>query len=537
MLVSSPTGARAAAASFRMRVLLVVALLSALACQPTLADAAPKLLKKATVVAPNGGTVRGTLKGSTCLIRFPRAASTIRVTVKGPLSAKRPKTTRLKTKGRTRVHCTWKTASFKDGSYRLTATGRLNVSGRRYKVTLKRTVLVRNAGSAGADTSSTPGGAASGSATGGPPLGAGNARFAARLTTGWDGWLTSADEARRAFIRQHFWSVASYTPFFDSMLSWAPPTLVYKDLYAIYREDQATLTQHPEWVLKDAGGQPLFIDWGCTPGPCPQYAGDIGSPTFRATWIAQAKEAISKGYHGLWIDDANMEIRVGDAAGNASTPIDPRTGKAMTFLNWRRYMAEFLEQIRREIPDAELVANILWFGGTSIGRDVDPLIQRAYSAADRLNLERGFNDDGLTAGYAPRDVWSVDTFMQFIDRMHDRGLPVTLDSAGAGPPEWEYNLGGFFLVDKGADAVGEMALPAGEWWSGWDVRLGSPLAERSRRPDGVFERKFQRGRVLLNPTGAAPKTIALGKTWKRIDGSAVQSVTLAGGRAAVLLAP
>jgi len=529
MLVSTPGGARASASIVRQLALLLVALLAFVLAHPAGSDAAPKILKKATVVAPQGGTVRGTLTGVKCLVRFPVTATNIKVTVTGPLTSKKPKTKKLKTKGRKRVTCTWKTTAFVDGSYRFTAAARVAVSGRRYKLSLKRTVVVRNKVAqsvTGADATSD-----------GPPLGTGNARFVARLTPAWDQWLHNADAARRTFMRQHFWGVVSYSPFFDSSLSWAPPTLVYKDLYAIYREDQATLAAHPEWVLKDTAGNPLFINWGCQPGPCPQYAGDLGSQSFRDTWIAQAKAAVAQGYKGIWIDDANMEIRVGDATGANAIPVDPRTGKPITFLNWRRYVAEFLEQIRREIPGTQLVANVLWFGGTSVGRDTDPFIRRAYTTVDRLNLERGFNDEGLTAGYAPRDTWSVDTFMQFIDRMHDLGLPVTLDSAGTGQDAWEYNLAGFFLVDQGADAVGEMAAPPGEWWNGWDVRMGSANGERERRPDGVFERHFQRGLVLLNPSRAATKTVKLTTPWKRIDGSTVTSVTLAGGRGAVLIAP
>ncbi len=73
---------------------------------------------------------------------------------------------------------------------------------------------------------------------------------------------------------------------------------------------------------------------------------------------------------------------------------------------------------------------------------------------------------------------------------------------------------------------------------GWLGRaLGRPDGERDRRPDGVFERRFQKGYVLLNPSRAATRTVQLGGTWKRIDGTRVTSVTLAGGRGAVLLAP
>lgn len=523
MPVSTPRGERLRARLSRTVAASLLAVLVAAAPAP--AATAPKILKKATVVAPqNSATIDGTLSGSLCRLSFPVKVRKISVTVRGPLGKSKVKTSRLKAKGvgKRRVDCTWKTKSFRDGRYQFKATGTVKIRGKVWRTTMRRTVTINNSAVR---------------ADGAPKAGVGNARFITRLTNAWDPWITGADATRKAWINRHFWGVISYSPFFDGALSWAPPTLVYKDLYAIYRDDTEALTNHPDWVLKDGAGNPLFIDWGCDPGPCPQYAGDIGSPAFRAAWIADAKSKIAKGYKGIWIDDANMEIRVGNARGEATVPVDPRTGQTMTFANWRRYMAEFLEQIRLEIPNAELVANVLWFGGTSVGRDADKYVTRAYAAVDRLNLERGFNDDGLTAGYYPQDIWSVDTFMQFIDRMHARGLPVTLDSAGSGKAAWEYNLAGFFLVDQGQDAVGEMMLQPGEWWSAWDVQLGAPLGPRTRRADGVFQRKFQKGLVLLNPSRATSRKVELSSTYKRLDGSSVRSVTLAGARGAVLLTP
>lgn len=523
-------------ASARARALLVAVLVALTCCigaAPATAAAPKSLTKKSKITAPKAGaSVRGTLSGSKkCVVSFPGKIKNRQVTVTGPLSQKKPKTKKLSSKAikskrnPKRVSCTWKTTSFADGKYRLTFSARVRHKNRWWKVSIKRGVTVANKvlpGAAGTDS---------------PQLGVGNARYVGRLETQWDSWLTgtAADPTRQAWMRKHMWGVVAHTTFFDSMTSWAPPALVYKDLYAIYTGDRAKLTQHPEWVLKDANGTWMSIPWGCNPGPCPQFAGDIGNPAFRSAWIAEARKTLASGYRGLWIDDANMEMRVGGPDGVERPPIDPRTGREMTFTDWRRYMAEFLEQIRRELPNSELVANALWFGGTSIGRDADPYIQRAYTAVDRLNLERGFNDDGLTFGSSAKDIWSVDQFMKFIDRMHDRGVPVTLDSAGYGEAAWEYNLAGFFLVDRGEDAVGELRLAPGQWWNGWDVRLGAPLTDRVRRSDGVYVREFQAGLVYLNPPRGTTKQIKLPRAMKRIDGRVVTSLQLQSGRGAVLL--
>jgi hypothetical protein len=447
----------------------------------------------------------------------------VSIVVTGPLSSKKPKAHKLKVKGTRKATCTWKTTSFADGKWRFTAKAQVRASGRWYSVTIKRSVNIRNRSVIGAASAD------------GPQLGVGNTRYVGRLETPWDNFLEQSPSIVGPFLKQHMWEVIGHSTFFDSKLSEAPPALAYKDLYAIYTSDSATVAAHPDWILKDPQGRPTYINWGCSGSTCPQYAGDFGNPAFRAAWIAQAKQLIATGYHGLWIDDANVEPRIGDADGNNTMPIDPRTGQVMTFANWRKYIAEFLEDIRSAFPKSEIVANALWFGGTSVGRDSDPYIQRAYTAVDRLNLERGFNDSGLTGGSAPRAPFSVDSFMDFIDRMHARGIPVTLDSsAGDNPAAWEYNLAGYFLVDNGEDAVGELGLPAGTWWKGWDTKLGKPNGRRTRAADGVYKRTFADGMALLNPPNSPTIKVKLPHSYRRINGAVVTSVTLAAGTGAVL---
>lgn len=532
-------GTPAAAASRRVltAVLSACALLAvALAPASVEANASKRattsMLKTKTKIAPKSTiAVRGTLRGAACSVRFPRASKSVRIRVTGPLivppakntkaNRKKVKTKRLRVKkiNRRSVRCTWNTRKHRDGRYRFTASAKLRYRGQWRSVSVKRSVAVRNGRLADADR---------------PQLGTGNTRFVGRFDPRWDSWITNATPSQQNWLNRHMWGVSSFSSFFDAHTRWAPPTIAYKDLYAISRDDAQVLRDHPEWVLRDEHGKRLSIPWGCEPGPCPQLAGDIGNPDFRARWIEQARDVVSRGYSGLWIDDVNMEMRVGHATMEQTTPIDPRTGQLMRFEDWRRYVAEFLEEIKRSLPDAEIVANVLWFGGTGIGRDRDPHVQRAYRAVDRLNLERGFNDAGLTNGSEPRDIWSVDAFMAFIDRMHAIGKPVTLDSWSLTTPEWEYNLAGYFLVDEGSDALGEMTLTPGKWWSGWDVRLGRALGKRTRDSSGVFRRHFAQGLSLLNPPGGRRRTIKLGKTMRTVDGKVVSSVRLAPGRGAVL---
>src|SRR6185436_13044527 len=63
--------------------------------------------------------------------------------------------------------------------------------------------------------------------------------------------------------------------------------------------------------------------------------------------------------------------------------------------------------------------------------------------------------------------------------------------------------------------------------------LGAPLGGRTV-VNGIFQRDFADGRVLLNQPGTSQATVQLGGTFLRVDGSAVTSVTLGAARGAVL---
>jgi Hypothetical glycosyl hydrolase family 15 len=108
-----------------------------------------------------------------------------------------------------------------------------------------------------------------------------------------------------------------YTPYFDQALGWAPPTQFYRDLYAIYNNPAGSqlISEHPDWVLRDASGNKLYVQYGCSGGTCPQYAGDIGNPAFRSHWINQAAQGMAKGYRGVF--DVNLGFKVSSAPGHS----------------------------------------------------------------------------------------------------------------------------------------------------------------------------------------------------------------------------
>jgi hypothetical protein len=320
----------------------------------------------------------------------------------------------------------------------------------------------------------------------------------------------------------------TYSSYFDSRLSWYPQAWVYKDSYAI-KPGWPEFRRHPDWVLRDGRGRMIYIDWGCEDGQCPQYAADIGNREFRRWWIEEARELLGRGYAGLWVDDVNMTWRFSDGTTDEVRPRDPRTGKTMTLEGWRRYMADFMAEIRAEFPEAEIAHNAIWYAGpideASISRQID--------AADYFNLERGATDKGLRGGSGR---WGLETFFAFVDTIHRRGRAVIYMDYGRTTDEREYGLAAWFLTSNGRDLMSssrpEWTAP-GRWWRGYGLDLGKARGSRYQW-QGVLRRDFDCGTVLLNQPDMPNRDLRLEPGFRNIQGASVSAVTLPAKSAAVL---
>jgi Hypothetical glycosyl hydrolase family 15 len=353
---------------------------------------------------------------------------------------------------------------------------------------------------------------------------AGTVKLARPAESDFDRHTLSPAPDAQAFMRQRFWRMRTYAPYFDQRLSWYPDAWTYRDVYAIYRDSELA-EQRPEWILRDGAGNKLYIPFDCDGGTCTQYAGDIGDPAFREHWIARAKEQAA-GYRGVFVDDVNLEPRVSDGNGDHRMPIDDRTGRTMTETDWRRYMAEFTEEIRAAMPDKEIVHNALWFAGHD-----DQFVRRELEAATHVEIERGVNDPGLTGGSGP---FGYETLLRHIDWLHSRGKGVILDTYADSNAEVEYELASYFLVSSGGDSVGSSWRTApGDWWPGYDVQLGAPRGDRFEWR-GLLRRDFERGFVLVNQPGRAPVSVDLGAGAFDPAGQPRAAVTLGAAQGAVV---
>jgi hypothetical protein len=354
----------------------------------------------------------------------------------------------------------------------------------------------------------------------------GTVRFAKGAESSFDVYTQNPTTAQKQFMTSRYWRMRTYSPYFNSRLGWFSNAWVYRDSQAIYNPSSLA-TQHPDWILRDSSGNKLYIQFGCSGGTCPQYAADISNPDFRADWIAGARAQLAAGYKGLFIDDVNMVARTGNGSGAYVPPVDPRTGIEMTDAVWQKYMADFMVQVRTELPGIEIVHNALW-----PVPDTSADVQRELNAADYIELERGFNDSGITGGTG---YWGFQKMAAFIDHRHAAGKGVILDGYADTPAGRLYGLATYFLVNNGRDALANDAYGTPEnWWKGFETQLGDPAGPRYLS-GGVWRRDFARGTVLVNEPGASTRTVSLGTGFHDLDGTARSSVSLGAASGAVLL--
>lgn len=360
----------------------------------------------------------------------------------------------------------------------------------------------------------------------------GKVKFFKHANTAFDDYTANPDAKQQQWMQDHYPRMLTYTPYFDARLSWYPNAWFYLDSYAIYVNSD-TARKHPDWIMRDAKKNTLYIPWECH-GKCDQFVGDFSNPDFRNYKISEIRTALAKGYHGIWIDDVNLTWRVGDEHESHSTPIDSHTGKPMTLSNWQRYFTEFMEEIRSTFPNTEITHNAIWYADTMDSENV--LISRQIHAANYINIERGGNDNGLIAGIGP---WGYETFLHYIDYVHQQGAGVILMDNGETPDEREYGLATALLVSNGNDFINSnqpnWSTPD-QWWPGYDINLGAALNTRYQWQE-LLRRDFECGQVLLNQPTLPEKVINVDGNFQRIDNTVVKKLKLPSKSAAILLKP
>jgi hypothetical protein len=296
---------------------------------------------------------------------------------------------------------------------------------------------------------------------------------------------------------------------------------------------------HPEWILKDASGNPVTTSNGIGR----LFATDIGNTAYVDAWADWAFAAMRRyGWDGTFADN----IFRGNFASWSARPYDPRTGQPYTTADYRGDMLAALRRLRARYD----ASGKILVGNHSSAWDpttfADPVVQQEILAMHGVEMEDCVFD--FNGNRQSEASWIAQ--LRYLDYANVHGVRTICNGAAGSISDttnrW-YVLGSYLLTKEGFSSVGEINSVR-TWWDGLATDLGEPLgryycldpaADLARTATcpatgKIYVRDWTHGRVLVNPTASTTVTVPLGETL--VDrGTSVGAVTLAAGSGVVLL--
>ncbi len=289
-------------------------------------------------------------------------------------------------------------------------------------------------------------------------------------------------------------------------------------------------TQHPDWFLKNENG-----DWvgDFEYGSLHLDPGNSGWREFRAKAYADLIDRY--GYDGVFVDLCQPDTHYVNYKKTSKT-VNPKTGQAYTDAEWKEAILGLLQAVRRQVGDKMIIANT-GRGGTYF----------KTGAADLLTVVDGIQNEGFTGWTQdptkPGGI-TVDEWKQDVDalvdcakrdkimvavanvRKREEGEPVA-----AFDERYRFITASFLLGANAKSFLRYYAIAFGTpgiYLPGKEVMpecanvsLGEPRDTYAKK-DGVYQREFERGKVIVNPTPREMR-VPLSGQWKTDTGSAVAS--------------
>jgi Hypothetical glycosyl hydrolase family 15 len=239
------------------------------------------------------------------------------------------------------------------------------------------------------------------------------------------------------------------------------------------------------------------------------------------------------GYDGCFLDS------LGASALNPNSvtgmPIDPRTHTPYTKASWYAAAAGLAQYVRSGIAPHPVIGNGLNCGSSY------------YLAGGGSGMLLDGLDGGMSEAFVRSAGWSVTTYRNETQWKQDVDMLLDIAKRPAGDGNVAYTVTKVWTTATAAQidawhryALGTFLLgyvPGHAYFTFrddkgtlqaspyWNVQLGDPV-DTYAKVGGVYQRDFELGRVLVNPT-TVTVTVALGAPYRNLSGAIVTSVTLA----------
>jgi hypothetical protein len=271
-----------------------------------------------------------------------------------------------------------------------------------------------------------------------------------------------------------------------------------------YKEANA---QHPEWFLQNTSGSRFTSN-----SYHYLWAADVGERSYQERWAdGVLAELRSSGWDGVFMDDTNATMRHHYSV--------PAVAKYPSDSAYRGAVRTALATIGPRVSAAGklAVANIgSWGEFPSVGND---WLQFLDGAMDEMFLKWGTTPG---QGYAPSYRWQAQLDALKLAESHNKLYLAVTHSSAVDRDAARYGYGTMLL---GSNGRGHFTLAQDytneTWFPEYDYELGQPKGPESGSADGVHRREFERGLVLVNPSGQS-RAVTFGDTY---SGSGLENAT------------
>jgi hypothetical protein len=341
----------------------------------------------------------------------------------------------------------------------------------------------------------------------GPPAGGGGTTVALfnRETFAYSSQLSVAQEANRYQVIALQYTDAALVP----MLHAANPglkILLYQDALLGRSGDPLGWTacsdypdvaaNHPDWFLKDQNGN--RIEDASYPT---NYVMDVGNPAYQQACLAHATQmAKQKAFDGIYFDDVTANVTWTFPAGITS-PQYP------TPSSWQAAMQSMITYAAGQAH-----AQGLLLLGNIGGAVTTPGLWEQWNAPMDGAEEQQWNDTNTPLAQQIRD-WPAR--LAEVTASEARNKLLVLQSYATTEAGNTFGLASMMLAANGhtSYSTSNANLTSDEaWYPEYDTaqQLGAPAGGYKTLANGVYERAFSNGIVLVNPSASATSAFSLG---------------------------
>ncbi|MCS7057208.1 MAG: putative glycoside hydrolase family 15 protein [Thermoflexales bacterium] len=309
-------------------------------------------------------------------------------------------------------------------------------------------------------------------------------------------------------------------------------TLVSRRVSAASSDRLADLQANkPDWLLYDRNKRVVFSS---TDKDAPLL--DIRNEVVKDQIAEDVARAINEGgFEGVLIDDVGVDLIRPTAA-----PVYTGT-QAFSEQQRRAAVEGLLRTIRARIPDKLIIiGGYAWKDGRAFAARSDEA-QTLATLADGIHIAEFLRSPiSKTTEFKPEADWKRD--IDYLSVASQDNKVVLLTTRLIGAPEelvrqWlSYATASYLLGKNGAHTYFQFDAgdPAYSNDPVLSAPIGAPVEAYTKLGSGIYQRKFSRGLVLVNPTNEQKKT-TLDGAYQSLQGNPVDASITMGPRTGIIL--